>query len=465
MSLVRTSGAVRTAASMGWLLSLLGCAAEPEPVGAPAARAAAVVQAEQPDAYAVFASSAPTIDGHTDYSEIWAHTTAYGLNRRIVGDAPASGHVPASFRAAWDTSALYVFVTVHDALRYNDSSLPWEDDSVEVYIDADDSKLGRYTADDYQFVFGWRDGTVVEAHGKPVDGITFAQQILGGDYQIEIRIPWLSLNGSAGRDWRTIGFDVHVNDDDDGGPRDRKWSWHAPVDSSWTDPRTFGTLGLQVRALRACTPSTDPSSDRPFEIAYAPETPILDARQDPSAAYGSAPFTFSGPVIVGSVESRDDLSAIWRLAWTETALYLLAFVTDDALYNDSYYPWEDDSVELYIDGDLSRDHVYGADDYQFVFGWNDTVVVEAHGKTTAGVAYAARTVPGGYVLEAVVPWTVINAGPAGSGGLGRAIGWDVHVNDDDDGGAREGKVSTWVLEDRAWSDPSLLAGAQLVTCE
>jgi len=39
-----------------------------------------------------------------------------------------------------------------------------------------------------------------------------------------------------------FGFDVQVNDDDDGGNRDSKWAWFAPIgdDSSWFNPSLFG---------------------------------------------------------------------------------------------------------------------------------------------------------------------------------------------------------------------------------
>jgi hypothetical protein len=39
-----------------------------------------------------------------------------------------------------------------------------------------------------------------------------------------------------------FGFDIHINDDDDGGDRDTKWGWYAPTgnDSSWQNPSLFG---------------------------------------------------------------------------------------------------------------------------------------------------------------------------------------------------------------------------------
>jgi len=37
-----------------------------------------------------------------------------------------------------------------------------------------------------------------------------------------------------------MGFDVHVNDDDNGNLRDAKMTWNAAVDQAWKKPRLFG---------------------------------------------------------------------------------------------------------------------------------------------------------------------------------------------------------------------------------
>lgn len=44
-----------------------------------------------------------------------------------------------------------------------------------------------------------------------------------------------------------FGLEVAANDDDDGGERDTKWGWWAPVgtDEAWQRPSVFGKAKLQ----------------------------------------------------------------------------------------------------------------------------------------------------------------------------------------------------------------------------
>ena len=78
--------------------------------------------------------------------------------------------------------------------------------------------------------------------------------------------------------------------------------------------------------------------------------------------------------------------------WDENYLYVAADVTDGALYNDSADIWNDDSVEIYIDGGNEKAGSYDNNDRQYIKGWNDASIWEKNGNTT-GVqhAWAAKT--------------------------------------------------------------------------
>ena len=142
----------------------------------------------------------------------------------------------------------------------------------------------------------------------------------------------------------------------------------------------------------------------------------------------------------------NDLSGTWRTLWDDTNLYVYVDVTDDILTNDSVNPWDDDSIEIYIDGDNSKTTSYDfANDIQYVFGWNDVAVVAPEGyNSPAGrtdqVVFSMVNTGTGYRLEAAIPWAEIFGTPTVPS-AGDLVGIEVHVNDDDTGGARDHKIA------------------------
>ena len=121
--------------------------------------------------------------------------------------------------------------------------------------------------------------------------------------------------------------------------------------------------------------------------------------------------------------------------WDNTYLYVGMKVLDDTLYNDSTYVHEDDSVEIYIDGDHNHGTTYDSYDRQFVKGWFDSALVEQHGKTT-GVLHGWAPISGGYSIELAIPWSNLGITPT----AGMTIGFSVGYNDDDSGAGRDGQA-------------------------
>ncbi len=61
--------------------------------------------------------------------------------------------------------------------------------------------------------------------------------------------------------------------------------------------------------------------------------------------------------IVGSVPTKDDFWGRFKLAWDEDALYLMAEIVDDVVYDRHPDPlvkyWDDDCLEIFVDEDAS----------------------------------------------------------------------------------------------------------------
>ncbi|MCB1621003.1 MAG: hypothetical protein KDI44_09710, partial [Thiothrix sp.] len=68
------------------------------------------------------------------------------------------------------------------------------------------------------------------------------------------------------------------------------------------------------------------------------------------------------------------------------------------------------------------------------------------------IAHQAEHIQGYYVLTLSIPWNSLHARPR----IGHRLGLDVHINDDDDGGDREGKLVWHDRSDTAYRNPSAL---------
>lgn len=126
-----------------------------------------------------------------------------------------------------------------------DSEMPWHDDSVELYIDGDNSKGESYDGiNDFQ-VFVSADNSILPyIAGTSAPGLRIFHRSSGGHhYDIEVAINLESAGIVIGK---PFGFDVHINEDDNGGDRDAKWGWFEKTgfDRSWFQPSRFGTLLL-----------------------------------------------------------------------------------------------------------------------------------------------------------------------------------------------------------------------------
>ena len=185
------------------------------------------------------------IDGKAD--DLWSESRQYKIGNVLYLPPSNDEDFSASYKALWDEKNLYVLVDVTDDSLKNDSDsdLWYQDDCVEVFVDADNSKSDSYGDNDAQYHFDWdkNSPSMDQFQNGKLDGIEFAMVTTENGYHTEIKFPWstLGVEPSAGK---KIGLDVHVNDDDDGGDRDSKLTWRGKEDNAWQNPSAFGTAEL-----------------------------------------------------------------------------------------------------------------------------------------------------------------------------------------------------------------------------
>jgi hypothetical protein len=198
-------------------------------------------------------------------------------------------------------------------------------------------------------------------------------------------------------------------------------------------------------------------SDNAAIVNRTISVPLIDGQRD--AVWGGAEDFEIRNLVEGSVMGAQDLSASFRVLWNNEALFILFEVRDDEIKNDSPEVWKDDSVEVYLDADLSQKTTYdGVNDTQYLFGFGDLQVQETKLGRVQNVEFATRATDGGYVVEIRIPWTTIGVAPKPN----LRFGFEVSVNDDDaSGGERDAKIMWFGTKDEAFTRPAAFGQAVL----
>ena len=181
-------------------------------------------------------------------AEAWEKAVVRPVANLVRGPRTTSDDLSATFRVLWTTKELYVRVDVSDAggSTVVNSPFAWEDDSVEVYVDADGSRLSSYGPNDFQFIARTNHrGIIGFGVNSTVNtwGVRITEEHSSAGYTMIWSIPWVTL-GTEPELGQFIGMDVQVNDDDDQGPRDNKIAAFALTDAAWESPRRMGMLRL-----------------------------------------------------------------------------------------------------------------------------------------------------------------------------------------------------------------------------
>src|ERR1041384_778865 len=84
-----------------------------------------------------------------------------------------------------------------DKAARNDSPENWNDDSVEIYLDLNNSKAAPYDADDFQINVPRDAGAVQPIGNVNVNSITVVRTENANGYELKVTVPWSSLNGAG----------------------------------------------------------------------------------------------------------------------------------------------------------------------------------------------------------------------------------------------------------------------------
>ncbi|MEV0995838.1 endo-1,4-beta-xylanase [Nonomuraea sp. NPDC050202] len=180
---------------------------------------------------------APVLDGAVD--RLWSGVPEIRTATWMQGDSGATAKV----RSLWSGSTLYVLAQVTDPALSEESANPWEQDSVELFVDPGNGKTKGYEDDDgqYRVSFSGRItvGGTFDASGVK-DNVRAAAVTVPGGYVVEaaVELPTITLEEGT-----LLGFDVQVNDAT-GGTRTSAVTWNDATGRGYLDTSHWGVLRL-----------------------------------------------------------------------------------------------------------------------------------------------------------------------------------------------------------------------------
>lgn len=178
--------------------------------------------------------------------------------------------------------------------------------------------------------------------------------------------------------------------------------------------------------------------------------------------------------VANPVPSDDDEDASMEFACAANSdfLYFGAKVMDDEIVADDGVWWQNDAIEVYIDGGNEKANAYDENDIQLGMvvdgeqtgGVNSAPAVQIADLEGAGFKFATFETKDGWELEAKIPLAPFGIQVA----AGEVIGFNIHYNDDDDGGATREHKLNWSENDdndNSYMNPSKLAELQFVNAK
>jgi|GEM_PF-2268359 hypothetical protein len=417
------------------------------------------------------AGTQPVIDGQMD--DIWYNAMEHILTLNGMAPPDDASDLFGSWRMLWDEENLYLFCSILDDSVADESPVSYEQDGIEFYFDADNSKLPDCYdgVDDILIRINhlyrtWQDITffcgMAGEWDDPFDPslLSFAIRTPGGGWQMEVQIPGeiIHMDMESGRDF---GFEMQVNDND-AVFREHILKWWSADQTTWINPSIWGTCTLSGLAVTEILPVMLVNSIQ------------VDGIRDP--AWEGAPVFSCNHWIEDSgfnlqdITDWSDIRFQFQTAWDLEKFYCYARVFDDAIQDFHPNVWEQDGLEFFFDGDNSKlpqawDNIndisfwinhgfHQNSDIRFNWGlpWVDW------GFDKESIVFGIQDTEDGYAVEFSVPLDELQIERE----PGTLIGFDIKQNDNDSGERREGMRQWWGETNNSWYDASLFGTAVLV---
>lgn len=239
-----------------------------------------------------------------------------------------------------------------------------------------------------------------------------------------------------------------------------------PAESTAESSAESPTTGAIIIAPTVTLPALSTASSQ-VTAGRMTSPPTIDAILN---EWAGLPATTSTAIVYTSDtwDGSDDLEVSWQLSWDEHNLYLAATIIDDihAQNQSGNTIFRGDSLDVQIDTDRAGDFgpSLSPDDFQITFSPGDFAGLPpsafrfqgtANGDmldapTAHNILMAAQSQPGGYTLEAAIPWRDLNVVPF----AGMELGLALNATDNDQPGTATQEIMKSNAPNRVFGDPT-----------
>ncbi len=410
------------------------------------------------------AAMAPSIDGLMD--DIWFSCPVIKMDTYTSQDPVApEGQDPSDYldltveaRMMWDADNLYFFGRVVDDQLLADGANAYENDSFELDFDLMNKADGA-TVTQYRWVYneaagnpgvtgeqlGWAE--LDFASHPEYDGSNelaiYPNGPFGTTFELAIPLANIStgLTAAAGTEF---GLELQYNDRDNGA-RETMARWWGTDNAAWNTASLLGNAVLSPVEVDEILPAY--STPSPFSIDAELDDEWLAYPQYSQNVYCTDAVSGWDFEMLDSY--WEDCYFTFRVAYDADNCYLYLRQYDDVNDVSNGTSYENDSFEVYWDGDNSKQES-GFDDNDKQFRWVSDGGLDNFTNTEA----VASVLPDGFIVEAAVPWTELNFEPLD----GDVFGFEVQTNDNDTGARTDGG-RWWSWNNGSWNSPALFGTA------
>ncbi|PQP85119.1 hypothetical protein C0Q44_11705 [Paenibacillus sp. PCH8] len=296
----------------------------------------------------------------------------------------------AAFRTLWDKNNLYFLIDVQDTNKHLN-------DKVELFVDLNNGKTPVYEADDRHIT--------ITRSGKTTGAKLYSYRVreVTGGYQVEVALPWVDVPGALARE---VGLDVRVtNGGTNGTDQNSILYWNDRTHSQAQDTSKYGVIHL---------------ANMPKSANVTQGTITIDGNKD-------VLWDKVAPFKVSSLDQSEGATAEARAMWSGQDLYLLIDVTDPQIITDNINPWDQDSVEIFLDENHQRTPFFQYDDAQFRIS-AENVATFAGSASPRRLESAVKKTAKGYQVEAKIQLQSLMPKS------GSVIGFELQINDNQGNG-------------------------------